>query len=194
MYHVPPYPRPYMDAWKVQRSVAHRWPGVGRMLGCRILLHFHPFGQRILIFGRMTARRCARCSLGVFQLLWPACYEGRPNVLQAVQCNGVIASISLNELLCSVFVTLESHFEDSWSRRHVGSFPLSGLCKFRWLFSKVHLQIACFPVTSRSPYTVYSSFFLQDYICCLVTGNQCHLHGIQVLIRVTKDPNGMIPS
>ena len=49
---------------------------------------FSPFGQRILIFGCMTARRCARCSLGVFQLLWPACYEGRPDVLQAVQCNG----------------------------------------------------------------------------------------------------------
>ena len=50
---------------------------------------FSPFGQRILIFGCMTARRCARCSLEVFQLLWPACYEGRPDVLQAVQCNGV---------------------------------------------------------------------------------------------------------
>ena len=86
-----PYPRPCICVawWRRFTSVAHRWPGVGRMLGCRILLHFHPFGQRILIFGCMTARRCARCSLGVFQLLWPACYEGRPNVLQAVQCNGV---------------------------------------------------------------------------------------------------------
>ena len=63
---------------------------VGRVWGvCWDAVAFSPFGQRILLFGCMTARRCARCSLGVFQLLWPACEEGRPDVLQAVQRYGV---------------------------------------------------------------------------------------------------------
>ena len=45
--HVPPYPRPCICVawWRRFTSVAHRWPGVGRMLGCRIRLHFHPLAN-----------------------------------------------------------------------------------------------------------------------------------------------------
>ena len=133
LYHVPPYPRPYMDAWKVQRSVAHRWPGVGRMLGCRILLHFHPFGQRILIFGCMTARRCARCSLGVFQLLWPACEEGRPDLVQAVQCNVHFSQRTPWHCICQSWI---------WSWRFLKP-ALSVLCFSGRCFIFTGLQSAC---------------------------------------------------
>ena len=64
---------------------AHRWPGVGRMLGAPNLHRVaaltwldKPFGPTHPDVGCMTARRCAKVLAGGFQVSWLACCEGRP--------------------------------------------------------------------------------------------------------------------
>ena len=64
---------------------AHRWPGVGRMLGAPDLHRVaaltwldKPFGPTHPDVGCMTARRCAKVLAGGFQVSWLACCEGRP--------------------------------------------------------------------------------------------------------------------
>ena len=71
---------------------AHRWPGVGHMLGCvctaanlrwRMLLAvqaFDPFGQRIPMLGCMTARQWASVLAGGFQAFpgWHVVKGGLP--------------------------------------------------------------------------------------------------------------------
>ena len=150
LYHVPPYPRPCICvAWWRRHIYKCRTPlaGCGAHAGMQDSSAFSPFGQRILIFGCMTARRCARCSLGVFQLLWPACYEGRPDVLQAVhEC----PFLSRNSFALSILNLISKILEAGV----IGSFPLPSLCEFRWLAGKCR-------------YTDHTSFiytfFLQDY-------------------------------
>ena len=93
----------------------------------------------------------------------------------------------------------------------IGSFPSSSLCKFRWLARKcisaafllhpdhISFVYTLFLKNNFSPQRKSGSFQrLATQIwhrIFFVTGNQCHFHGIQVLIRFNqgdKDPNEMI--
>ena len=113
LHHVPPYPRPciYVAWWRRFTSVAHHWPGVGRMLGCRILLHFHALANASW-FSDVWQRDDA---LGA---RWGCSSFSGQHPMRGGQMasSSALMSISLKELPC--IVNLESHLEDSWSRRH----------------------------------------------------------------------------
>ena len=91
-----PLPYPRCQLWLVSHTVGRVWGTCWEMLSCNyswrwvagsrmratLLCWFgilYLFGQRILMSGCMTARRCAKVLAGGSKYPWPACCEGRPD-------------------------------------------------------------------------------------------------------------------
>ena len=91
-----PLPYPRCQLWLVSHTVGRVWGTCWEMLSCNYSATLscwfqnasyahcwfgilYLFGQRILMSGCMTARRCAKVLAGGSRYPWPACCEGRPD-------------------------------------------------------------------------------------------------------------------